>query len=601
MTRYFRFAYEQDLPGYDGIDTDTEPFALSKTKAPVVQNFLTDRVGQLTMRGPLTTAHNIPGPVSGPLSSGLVPAFSMAASAVNYTFCGYRACASGGLGIREPWVAPYRGAAAANLLAAGLGQVVLPNNDSGTSETISAAKVPRRGTSLNGNGYYLAYGAASSQAQNGSYFNLCQIYGVSNALVNTQLTNAPDGAQDIRAHLQRLFVLGGRNVAGGAPGAINMNTLYWTDPLATDYTLAASWKDSVTGLVNQIVADVDDPTDFGVALAKCNDNLVIFKRRSIHVLKGYSSTTFSLKPFTHEQGCIDPRSVVEHDAGCFFISAQGFMFFNGSKLTNYTPNLRSTFLAAVLARVGDNGVDGGFAKATLLPNGYIMVTVGAQSMVDGTATVDFCGLFCIARGTWSTFSTSLFTTSGAVELINTPGFLRIVDQPSTIGGVQHFACANAGFVPSPEAAAPTLRGIDTSYVTSGSLVSSSIPALYKSRLSPLGSPIHTSQVHRCTIDYAFRKQGVNDAGAGNGWTVQILSSTGAVICPSQSVAAMGDPSIGTNYPYRREFNYDSFVEALDAQLIVSWPDQGGSPPAVMQADLHQTSFEFVPSAGARSN
>jgi hypothetical protein len=73
-----------------------------------------------------------------------------------------------------------------------------------------------------------------------------------------------------------------------------------------------------------------------------------------------------------EQGCIDPRSIVEYEDGCFFMSDRGFMYFDGSQLINTTQGvLRSSLVEAALAAVGDDGTDGGYVTASCLPNGYI--------------------------------------------------------------------------------------------------------------------------------------------------------------------------------------------------------------------------------------
>ncbi len=767
MTRYFRWAYEQLLPADAGIDTDTAPYALPRNKAPVVANFLTDRPGVLTMRGPITTGVDL-----GAAGSRLNLCGAMALD----TQLLFGAKTPSTTATREPWVAPYRKALTSAALAAGStagksvnvlpgpaappaglaitrggantwhgtngttyfwvvtanvgggettssnevtatpvassGSVILswtavpgatsynvyratvtggettspallasgvaavtftdpgllvsagaaPTINNSVAPTVGAFTFPAGGgphsskwTRLGANTYAVAYDTSTAAfTQNGGYVKACPILravpssSIGGAPTVATMPNAPDGVQDVRAHLQRLFALGGRNVPGGitftgttanasnqitgmsasalqvgdqisgtnipvgttitaisgttatmsqnAAGAnagltitqIHQNTLYWTDPLAADMAGAASWKDSVSGLVNQIVVDSDDQNDFGVALAKIGENLAIFKRRSIHVLRGFSSTTFAIKSFTHEQGCIDPRSVVEHDDGCFFVSEQGFMWFDGAHLINYTPNLKTSFVKSVLARVGDAGLDGGFAQCLKLPNDYVMVTVGISPMDGSACVVDFCGLFHVGRKTWSTFSSGAMVGTAPMLVGRHPIYPFVCDDQFLF---------KMDLVTVPEQAQDGQRGVDA--FPSSKLAA--IPALWKSRLAALGSPIHHDQIHRFTIDYAFRVAGSTD-GQWSGWYVSVLNSDGTVLVPQTQIPAMGDPG---SFPYRRQATFDPFTETTDAQLVVQWKDgsnTGGvanNTLGVKQADIHQSIFEFYPSSQQR--
>lgn len=556
-------------PPYDGIDSDSAPDAIEPTKGHVVANFLVDRPGQLPIRGPLNETTVILSSSSGEKPVGVWP-FN------DKLLVGYRAPSA--TAKRDPWVAPYRKAAlAADLSAALTGANALKVIDLAASPvTVSsltptdASRVPGpRYTRLGAHVYGVSFDTTTAAVnENGGFRKLTSILRWDGAVEPVVHVNAPRGAQDIRAHYQRLFVLGGRNPDG--TGQIANNTLWYSDPIAGTTPLPdtlAAWQDDTSGLVNQIVVDSDQSDDFGAALARVGQSLVIFKRRSIHVLHGHSPSTFQVRPFTLEQGCIDPRSIVEYEDGCLFMSDQGFMWFDGSQLVNMTPLQRSSIVAAAVEHVGDAGVDGGRCVAGRLPNSYIALSIGRSSSTSNpdSSTTSFCGMLHVPRRAWATLSSDVLTGRYAISFGRSSTKTYVLDD-------RRIVLANK--ITAPEQTSSSTRGYD---VTEGG-VPLIIPAELRTRLAPLSSPLHRSQLHRFLFDYTFER---SIGGEFDAWQVQLSdgegSNLGVYRVRSQTAASK-----------RRRHVRDVFAEANDVQVVVTLPDDGVTGGLVRASILPMT-------------
>lgn len=574
-------------PAAAGLDTDNNAGALAKGYAPVHENMLVDHDRITPMRGPITNqtelvvgADEIVAGIWEFNNSILVARHEKDATAV-----------------REPWAAPHRKATAANQLANPQLEMQLFDFDALTSTpvtAVNAAGVISGGSARIGDYVYgFAYGVhvATNPAvlENGGYLyrrRLLRWDGTSTP--PTVYANAPEGAQDVKAHLNRLFVLGGRDVPAGGT-EIEPNSLFYTDAGGPTADTTAMWQDDVSGLTNKIVVDSDDRNDHGVGLAKVGQNLVIFKRNSIHVLYGYSSSTFTLRPLTKELGCIDRRSIVEYEDGCYFLSDEGYMFFDGTTLRSTSPSLYTSLVAAGYNTVGANGVDGGTATAVKLPNNYLLLSIFKQNQVTGVQSAEsrFSALLHAPTGRWTRFSSE--ATSNP-----TPVALARAAHPIMFDGTR---VIQIPYLTAPGTAPEASRGFDE-ITDTGVSVKARIPAKIWYRLLELVSPAYHAQLHRLLIDYSFVVNGAAD-NAVDGWYVTAVQGDGQDLVEAEfQLPSQGEAGA---YAYRRRHVVDSFREASDLQLRVEWrPDDPETFPALIRADIQDVTVEFSVARQRRS-
>jgi hypothetical protein len=597
-------AVERIEPAYGGLDTDSAPDAISKTRAPVLENFLVDRPGKLPMRGPINGTIQI---YSGSPDEKPVGVWAWR----NSLLIGLKA--NSATATRDPWVAPYRHAAAAGDLAAGHTTAYHLDLDSGAVTSLSPAanQVPGpRSTALGDVVYGIGYGSATTSTQGGSVQRHRPILKWDGtAALPTVLANAPLMAQDCRAHLNRLFVVGGM-----VPGTTTYapNSLFWSDAGGPTADTLAQWQDDVSGLVNQVVIESTDPSDFGVGLAKVGRSLVVFKRRSTHLVLGSTPSTFEVRTFATDVGCIDARSIVEWKDGVFFASDQGFMWFDGQQIQNVTENLRSTVVAAMAQTAGDNGVDGGRVVASRLPNDYIFFGVGVTPATTGPSDMTFTGLYHPPRDAWVELTSDALSGGRPIDggLAQTRTFL--VDDTKVV---------QANALTAPETVPETERGFDSdspifTFDTSGAgplfngtgdalknqltavtawttQVDTPIPARWWSKLARLSQSFLNSVVQRLAVDYTFAIDGGTDDGS-SGWTVSLVDGRGNVLLSPTAMPSQGDPS---SHAYRRQYLAEINGEAEDAQLRIEYL---GPATAIKDAAIFNSHIEFEPAQKRQS-
>lgn len=593
------------IPAADqGLDTDSSPDSIAARKSPYLSDFLVDREGVLPMRGPLNDAVEFQAvPAAGPKVVG-------AWSHNDRVLIGRRAQSA--TAVRDPWVAPYRKASAESELATA--DETLKHVDLKTGVVSDVAAVDQDdtiGPSFTRLGDYV-YGigysreATNSVTVNGGSQWLTQILrwdGTAAAL--TVYANAPVGAQAVKSHYRRLFVLGGRNPDGS--GAIQPNALWFSDP-TDDAALTdalTSWQDDTTGLVNQIELLADD-NDFGVALARVGSDLCILRRRSIWVLSGYSPSTFTSKPFSHEVGCIDPRSVVEHDDGVYFMSDRGFMFFDGAQLVDVSPQLRTSLLASALAVVGDRGVDGGRCVAAPLLHGYIGVSVGTSSSEStDDSTTQFAGLFHPARNAWVYVSSSALIGGFPVGFGRSSTEAYVYDDSRLL---------DASKMTLPESASSVDRGFD--YVasvfrwvgpptfggTGNTLLDSAgteafpsdgtryiIPSTWHIPLLAITGPTRRGQIDRLILDYTWK---MATTGTGDdAWRILMYDQDGATLLSLDNADPQDEEpdTLGqapTVRASRERWVLDLYAEASDIEAIVQVKTDAVPPAEATLQALH---------------
>lgn len=562
--------------GWAGLDTDSAPEAILDGLAPEHKNFLLHHEKEMRIRGPLvshsTLAIGSNVQVTGIWNFG------------NKALVGLMAADA--TAVREPWVAPYKNASSAAPLAEPNTTMKLIDFDAMTVSNVTAAQgttIMGRGERIGNSVYGFAYSGTTDDntGTNGYVHQRSLLRWDGTTTAPTAVANAVDSGQDVKTHLNRLFALGGRDVPGGL-STHEFNTLYWTDPGGPVHSTAADWQDDVSGLTNKIVIDADNPNDFGVGLVKVGGTLAILKRRSLHVLSGYSSDTFTLRTFSSDIGCVDARTIVEHDDGCYFLSAEGYMYFDGSVLENVSKRISTELVSNVAQTVGTNGVDGGRAFASKLPNHYILLTIMNQTPSTGViGSVAQSYLFHAPTRRWSRYHS--LATANTIPVASG----RTSEVPFLIDGTN---AVRLDYLTNPDATSAANRGLD---VVAGT--TRRIPAKWKSAMINFSTPLYMSQIHRILVDYTFRLNSGGD-NANDAWYVSLYEGTGRELQAAYQLDAMGS---ATTYLYRRRHVQDNFFEVSDAQLVVEWYEDG-SWPAVADGRIYDCFVEYKTSRQRRA-
>lgn len=617
-------------PAYDGIDSDSAPDLIPLTKAPVVDNLLVDSPGRLPMRGPINT--RLIQLESYPTAIPIGFWTNSNGAHGNGVLVGYKR----GIAGMDPWVTPYGGWVTRDVdeygrptLAQAATVATYVDLRFGTTTRVTVTRDTAPGPQFAIMGEYTYGPALDSSAtaiQQGQRYVPRALLKWQDATSNapTVVANAPDISQDVIVHLNRLWVLGGRDIPSGAGSPpIEHNTLFYSvagGPQASDPRTsltpesANSWKDfSETTQnrprTNKIVIGADNNNDFGVGLARVGQNLVIFKRNSMYVLSGYDPSNFQVRQFSDSVGCLDARSIVQWEDGVFFLAEQGYMFFDGAKLTNFSEGMKRAIGDTAYASVGGPQwtPTNSFAVATRLPNDYIALCIGQFP-----STVRFSGLLHVPRRAWCSFS------SDALPLGAPLGFGRGSTVPFMVSGGY---LARSEWITRPETAPLGAYGVDTltddftwtsdpnlttfsgtddslrNTETTVSLFPSTvgtqyaIPARWKSRLFPLSSPFYKAQLHRVLLEYNAKFDG--GADGQDGWVVTVQDGSGNDLQNQYAVPGQGDP---TRFPSRRTNVRDAFSEAVDAQVVVEWD----RPPVPLRhAEILSSAIEFLQASQSR--
>lgn len=342
------------------------------------------------------------------------------------------------------------------------------------------------------------------------------------------------------------------------------NTLFYSvqnGPVTDSYD---GWKDEVSGLLNKILVGNDDQNDFGVALAIVNQTLLIFKRRSIWALYGYSPSTFQVKNLTSERGCIDPYSVYEDDGGVYFMSQHGIEYFDGYQFRLVDEPIANITRPYARYHSGDRGthdptVDYGRVTITYAGNDYIFVTISGQDPSAGTGGSNrWAGYMHTGTGNWSEFSTSCWAFSGAPHFVGNTGSIPWAWDGRQINPMP--------FLTDPWSA-DTIGHPQVDVEIGGSKFG--IPAKYWTDRIALSSPGYVSQYNRFLFDYRF-PNGASDASAVDGWFVTLFGHK-ANETPIPETQVPGQAQLAsTEYLNGRRWEKDTFNEAIDGRLQVEW-------------------------------
>ena len=128
-------------------------------------------------------------------------------------------------------------------------------------------------------------------------------------------TKPVSGAAFIAQHADRLWI---------ASTASQPDTVWYSRLL--DYS---SWNDPETGIDNLIDVSVGDNQKL-TGIIPARDSLLIFKERSIYILRGYLPEEWVLDRITDDLGCIAPKSIAKLDSTVIWLSHRGVYMDDGA-------------------------------------------------------------------------------------------------------------------------------------------------------------------------------------------------------------------------------------------------------------------------------
>lgn len=530
-----------------GVNSDQSVLTMAAGNAPTLRNFLLHE-GHLHVRGPIETHASLSISTSG--SQLVAGAWYFGNNMLLSTVAPHPTH------VHEPWTLGFR-PSSANNCAIPTNQHELIDTSALTETAIvvgggtTAKIIGGRGARLGAYTYGLGYADDSVNialspsfwpALNGMRARQFLRWDGSST-DPTAYTNAPTNGQDVIAHSNRVWVLGGTPPGGGA---FSPNSLFYSDQAGPTADTSAMWQDDATGLVNQIVVDSTDTNDSGVALARLGQTLAIFKRHSLHVMSGYGTTTFNVRPFSQDVGCIDQRSIVEFEDAVYFMSERGYYRFDGTKLEMVAPVLRTSLIAGANAAVGQAGVDGARVQATKLSNDYILVIISNQTVIAGnTQGTGTAYLLHTPTSAWTTF------TLGASDIPNAIGTTP-AGIPWALYGARIFKITN---VTSPERVSAAVLGYDA-------LASNTpINASWLSRAYQSSEYTKNIQLQKFLLDYKYLNRG--GAAPGAGWACSVFGGTSPTALQTGTTAASA-----TATQYSR-YVLDVFNETDDVQISAS--------------------------------
>lgn len=368
------------------------------------------------------------------------------------------------------------------------------------------------------------------------------------------------------------------------------NSLYWSRQGGPTSDTAATWKDEVSGLVNQIVIGDDDRNDFGVALGVVNQSLIIFKRKSVWALYGYSPATFQVRNLTYEFGCVDPNSVCEAHYGIYFMSQNGLMYFNGESFTQVDEaisNIIAPLVSEVAGETEEQDPETYFGKVSVsgIGGGYLMLSIQKQKNSEPNAgdhgkpaPPSFVGILHMESGNWSEFTSDNLKSNGI------PTHVGINNQRPWVFDGQYVTQI------------PDVTSVnDKVNLDSAHSPATAIPAKLRTDRIPLSSPGYMSQFNRIMQDYTW-PNGATDEEAEPGWYITVRNADSDEILTTVQVPGHADPT-GRGpidgpapgvYINGRRFEVDCFDEAADAVLEIEWKDDD---LAVRNPELYDATFE----------
>jgi hypothetical protein len=687
-------------PPHNGLNTVAPPGELPAGTAPLVKNFLPQYSGKMLMRGPIG---NTPYPsinVAGSSQSrfAIVGAWNFD----DKILLSFANLGSATEKFVPPWAQPFWRATEAKQLGTGYGRILSCDVKTGAVSPITIVTGERApmgyGARLGRYVYGPSYGSegqSTGTLMGGLQYKRPLLRWDGTTALPTPYTKGPFSAQYVKAHLERLFVLGGTDPGVGAEvqigsgslttfgesvliavtpedwaigakylkvgnqirwetvakttrtetikaaelvriGAVKYYQVIFTGSPATESSrlfrvipadlgiepnslfysiqggptsdVITDWQDPVSGLVNKIVIGDDDQNDYGVALAKVGQNLIIFKRHSIWGLYGYSPETYSVRNITNERGCIEPWSICEVDGGVFFLSQNGLEFFDGTEFKHVDHAVSNITRPIAKYIAGEKGEQKsatevmGRVTTTYLGNNYLMICFSFQSTAThlpptpANTNPVWTGYLHIPTGNWATFSSDALASVKIPLMVGSTAGIPWLYDGSRIWQLP--------WVTDPYGA--SMRGLGQIDVEPLG-TKKGIPAEFISDRINLGSPMNMTQLHKIQQDYTF-PNGAGDNSSAKGWYLTLMSefANKDLLAETQlegqgdygylnqiygpGLEYLGEGTTGTKYNSGRRANIDVFTEAIDARVKIRWPSTETTVEPDL-AEIYSTTLE----------
>lgn len=593
-----------------GWNPDANPWELPDNQAPVLDNFIIGP-GRISMRGPFIRISQV-GAAFEPIGYVIGDVATLGASG----WCSMSAKLADASKIIDPWHAPLAGAAAANLASGVLSlKQSLLGSGAGTTTNIAVTAdtvIGPRWINFDGLLYGISYDAVAAAVTdtNSNYhmkpLNLLTLPNTqSTATVPTILSNAPHGAFDLKGYLSRVWLLGGIDT----PGALTVHepvTLYYTVPGASGVgTASADWRDPISGLTNKIRLD-NNNTDYGVGLALVPNAMLIFRRNSIWILRGTTSSTFQIQPLSKEVGCVDARSIVETDRGVYFISHRGLMLTDGTSVVPVSGSVQIQ-MESVISRMIANaaGGAGAWASCARTSLGQLLISIGVGNAgASGTMNTIWSGMYDPMRGAWTRITSGIWSSENGIASTLPPMFVSRPErnQLFTVGDLylvqlEDYANSNGlgrSFLQNDNA--------KQGFIDKNGGGNVPINPHWRSKfVSVIGTGSRRFAIaKRYTVDYVF---GCNPSSGTTGWRVSPLDSSDVAIdtaldVPSQTTTLAGIGIEATPLPRIQRQNVDFTSEIADLSFDVTCPVLG-SPQGAWRADIYGIALESQRTRDAR--
>lgn len=612
-----------------GWNPDANPWELPENQAPILDNVLI-RPGKVVMRGPMTGLLTLASPWDG---VGYVGGNAPASSSTPAGWLMMSRKTFSATARIDPWNVVLTGATAAKLAAGNttLTQLAIDGLTT-TTVAVTADKIPGpRWINFDGLLYGIAYDSTLANVTDTNANYTCKQtalltlpYTGTAAVAPTVLANAPHGAFDLKGYLSRIWLLGGVDTPGGLT-VHEPVTLYYTIPGTSGVgTASADWKDPVSGLVNKIKLD-NNTADYGVGLGLVPNAMIIFRRSSVWVLRGNTSTSFQLQLVSKEVGCVDARSIVETDHGIYFMSAKGLMLTDGTAVQDVSGTV-SDLLKYVISLEQGNVVStnyAGWVTCARTSQGQILVSIGIQASSPNDAYIPyFCGMYDPATNTWVRITSQLWKqSSAAITTYPLPGPLiwkQDAGQIFALTDSQLSVLENMTGI-SPDSFVLTI-GLGRMYDRDATVAFPNapiypIPMFWRTKLyATIGTQQRKLSISkRYFLDYLCAGADTSQAGqlpaGGNGYTIVANNSAGAAYDAAVTVPSIAngaqlstDPTSNPPALAIQRKSQDMTAEISDIWFDVSWTQAVGLSDARVSfahAELYGIGLEFQHTSDAR--
>lgn len=449
-----------------GVDQLTAPDAHHRLKAPLHKNLVLGRNGLVVPRGPLTT------------KTATLNAAVASTPAI--------------------W-AHKDGSGEYALLAPGFGALTLKAVD---LPAMTTTDVTVANTDLIPGGRFASHGTSVfGYSQAGT--SLLEWFRPAGTHTVTQMTACPQNGKDVCSHLARFWVLDG----GTGIFTSNGPHVHYTDPgFGVGFNASAAWQDDITGAVRLI--NLGTQAGFATALARVGRSLAFLCENGIHLLIGDTETSWVLRTVVHGIGTTHKHSVIEYNDGVFFMSKEGYMYYDGAQVRNVSDPVVDLLTLSRTCSI----------RAVKLDTEHLLLTAVTPQGVGGTSTSTFgTWILHIPTETWTQFTTAASVLHSQNSL---PTFVGRSSNYPFFWDDRRLWLADK--VATPELVAQTSRGFDV-----GAVQTEYIPAQFTSRLLRLAGPTLRAQLSRLMVDYAYTVPGGPANAALAGWRITAGDETSA--------------------------------------------------------------------------